>query len=84
VGNVGDHLMEVAMIQLFAEYGIRWRLVAAGSPCDTAGLDLLAFGGGGNMGTRYPGNHALRTQAVATGLPAASATLRPLPPAPPP
>ncbi len=69
VGNVGDHLIEVAMSQLFAEYGIRWRLVAADSPRDTDGLDLLAFGGGGNMGMRYAGNHDLRTQALATGLP---------------
>jgi hypothetical protein len=68
-GNVGDHLIEVAMIQLFAEYGIRWRLVRPDCPADIAGLDLLAFGGGGNMGTRYTGNHALRTQAIATGLP---------------
>jgi exopolysaccharide biosynthesis predicted pyruvyltransferase EpsI len=69
VGNVGDHLIEVAMIQLFAEYGIRWRLVSPDSPDHTDGLDILAFGGGGNMGTRYTGNHALRTQALATGLP---------------
>jgi exopolysaccharide biosynthesis predicted pyruvyltransferase EpsI len=68
-GNVGDHLIEVAMIQLFAEYGIRWRLVSPTEAGATAGLDLLVFGGGGNMGTRYPGNHALRTQALATGLP---------------
>jgi hypothetical protein len=68
-GNVGDHLIEVAMIHLFAEYGIGWRLVSPADPGAAAGLDLLVFGGGGNMGTRYPGNHALRTQAVATGLP---------------
>jgi hypothetical protein len=68
-GNVGDHLIEVAMIQLFAEHGIRWRQVAPAEPRDLEGLDLLVFGGGGNMGTRYPGNHALRTQALATGLP---------------
>ena len=68
-GNVGDHLIEVAMIQLFAEHGIRWRLVAPAEPRATEGLDLLVFGGGGNMGLRYPGNHALRTQALATGLP---------------
>ena len=68
-GNVGDHLIEVAMIQLFAEYGIRWRLVSPVEPRAAEGLDLLVFGGGGNMGMRYPGNHALRTQALATGLP---------------
>ena len=68
-GNVGDHLIEVAMIQLFAEYGIHWRLVSLVEPRAAEGLDLLVFGGGGNMGMRYPGNHALRTQALATGLP---------------
>jgi hypothetical protein len=68
-GNVGDHLIEVAMIQLFAEYGIRWRLVSPADRRIAEGLDLLVFGGGGNMGTRYPGNHALRTEALATGLP---------------
>jgi hypothetical protein len=68
-GNVGDHLIEVAMIQLFAEHGIRWRLVSPAEPRATEGLDLLVFGGGGNMGIRYPGNHALRTQALATSLP---------------
>jgi hypothetical protein len=68
-GNVGDALIEAGMIQLFAEYGIRWQLVTPAVPGETDGLDLLVFGGGGNMGTRYPGNHALRTQALATGLP---------------
>ena len=47
----------------------RWRLVVPAEPRATEGLDLLVFGGGGNMGLRYPGNHALRTQALATGLP---------------
>jgi len=68
-GNVGDHLIEAGMIQLFAEYGIRWQLVSPAVPGAADGLDLLVFGGGGNMGSRYPGNHALRTQALATGLP---------------
>ncbi len=68
-GNVGDRLIEVAMVQLFAEYGIHWRLVSPAEPRAGEGLDVLAFGGGGNMGGRYPGNHALRTQALATGVP---------------
>lgn len=68
-GNVGDHLIEVAMIQLFADYGIRWRRWRPDGAGDTDGLDLLVFGGGGNMGTRYPGNHDLRSRALATGLP---------------
>ena len=68
-GNVGDRLIELAMIQLFAEYGIRWRIWQTDVPGDTDGLDLLVFGGGGNMGTRYPGNVALRSRALESGLP---------------
>ena len=68
-GNVGDHLIEVAIIQLFAEYGIRWRRWRPDVPSDADGLDLLVFGGGGNMGTRYIGNHDLRGRALASGLP---------------
>lgn len=68
-GNVGDRLIEVAMVQLFAEYGVRWRRWRPNVPGDSDGLDVLAFGGGGNMGTRYRGNHELRTRALASGLP---------------
>lgn len=68
-GNVGDRLIELAMIQLFAEYGIHWRLWQPGVPGESDGLDMLVFGGGGNMGTRYPGNAALRSRAVESGLP---------------
>lgn len=69
-GNVGDQLIELAMAQLFATYGIRWSLVSchAGSR-SLDGRDVLVFGGGGNMGTRYTGNHDLRSRALATGLP---------------
>ena len=70
VGNVGDHLIEMAMAQLFATYGIRWSLVDLDAgPRGIEATDLLVFGGGGNMGTRYGGNHALRGEALATGLP---------------
>ncbi|MCE9630697.1 MAG: polysaccharide pyruvyl transferase family protein [Planctomycetia bacterium] len=70
VGNVGDHLIELAMTQLFAIYGIDWSLVNLDDgPQASAGLDLLVFGGGGNMGTRYEGNYDLRSRALATGLP---------------
>lgn len=69
-GNVGDHLIELAMAQLFATYGIRWSLVSCqAGPRGLAGIDVLVFGGGGNMGTRYTGNHELRGRALATGLP---------------
>ena len=70
VGNVGDHLIEMAMAQLFATYGIRWSLVDLDAgPRGVEATDLLVFGGGGNMGTRYGGNHAIRGEALATGLP---------------
>jgi hypothetical protein len=69
IGNVGDRLIEMAMIQLFAAYGIRWRLWRPEVPADGDGLDLLVFGGGGNMGSRYANNHTLRSRALATGLP---------------
>ena len=57
------------MIQLFTTYGIQWRPWRPGVPSDCDGIDLLAFGGGGNMGSRYAGNHALRGAAIDTGLP---------------
>jgi hypothetical protein len=69
IGNVGDRLIEMAMIQLFAAYGIRWRLWRPEVPGDGDGLDLLVFGGGGNMGSRYANNHTLRSRAIDTGLP---------------
>jgi hypothetical protein len=70
VGNVGDDLIELAMTQLFAAYGIRWRLVSAEELSGHgADVDLLVFGGGGNMGERYRGNYDLRGRALATGLP---------------
>jgi hypothetical protein len=68
IGNVGDRLIELATVQLFATYGIGWQLVDPQTP-PPEGLDLLAFGGGGNMGTLYRNNYALRTQALAVGLP---------------
>ena len=69
-GNVGDHLIELAMAQLFAAYGIRWSLVSCHDRSRSLdGCDVLVFGGGGNMGTRYAGNYALRSRALASGLP---------------
>jgi hypothetical protein len=66
IGNVGDELIELAMVQLFADFGIRWSLW---EPNGSAIHDVLVFGGGGNMGTRYMNNHSLRGEALATGLP---------------
>lgn len=67
-GNVGDRLIELAMSQLLAEYGIGWTVVDPGKPCPP-GLDVLVFGGGGNMGSVYADSHALRTRALALGPP---------------
>jgi hypothetical protein len=69
-GNVGDHLIELAMAQLFAAFGIRWSLVSHDEGSRSYERhDVLVFGGGGNMGTRYTGNYELRSRALATGLP---------------
>jgi len=67
-GNVGDRLIVLAMTQLLAEYGIHWREVDPGGP-PPDDIDLLVFGGGGNMDTLYPACYSLRTQALALGLP---------------
>ena len=70
IGNVGDHLIELAMTQLFAAYGIRWTLVATESLRPSAvEADVLVFGGGGNMGGRYRNNYDLRSLCLATGIP---------------
>jgi len=68
IGNVGDRLIELAMVQLFTRFAVDWRLVDPAGPMP-ADIDVLAFGGGGNMGTLYRNNHDLRTRALATGLP---------------
>ena len=68
IGNVGDDLIEWATLQLFGEFGIRWRYVSVEQPIDTD-LDELVFGGGGNMGARYRNNQQLRQQALRSGLP---------------
>ena len=66
VGNVGDDLIELATAQLLDTFGIRWRLQAPTEPAD---VDYLLFSGGGNMGSRYANNHAIRSQALALGPP---------------
>jgi len=66
IGNVGDHLIELAMMQLFGEFGVRW---ATWEPGTKTSFDVLVFGGGGSMGDLYPVNHAIRTAALATGIP---------------
>jgi exopolysaccharide biosynthesis predicted pyruvyltransferase EpsI len=66
VGNVGDDLIELATAQLLDTFGIRWRLQAPTEPAD---VDYLLFSGGGNMGSRYANNHAIRGQALALGPP---------------
>jgi hypothetical protein len=68
IGNVGDRLIELATFQLLATYGITWTLVDPAQPTPPD-LDLLVFGGGGNMGTLYRNNYDLRTWALGLGLP---------------
>lgn len=66
VGHVGDALIELAMTQLFAEFGIRWLPLDLDDPCD---VDVIVFGGGGSMGRRSAHNHAIRSRTLALGLP---------------
>lgn len=66
VGNVGDQLIELATFQLLDLYGIRWHVQPLEGPAD---VDWLLFSGGGNMGTRYANNHAIRGHALALGRP---------------
>lgn len=66
IGNVGDSLIELATFQLLDLYGIDWRIQSPNEPAD---VDCLLFSGGGNMGSRYENNHALRGQALALGRP---------------
>lgn len=67
-GNVGDDLIERATVQLFTEFGIVWqRHDPATRPAPE--IEVLTFGGGGNMGTRYRNNYDLRTRLLETGLP---------------
>jgi len=65
-GHVGDALIELAMTQLFAEFGIRWLPLDLDEPAE---VDVIVFGGGGSMGRRSDHNHALRTRALSLGLP---------------
>ena len=66
VGHVGHVLIELAMTQLFAEFGIRWLPMDLDDPSE---VDVVVFGGGGSMGRRSTHNHAIRTQALSLGLP---------------
>lgn len=68
LGNVGDLLIEAATLQLFDAFGVRWTRVNPAGPL-ASGLDLLVFGGGGNMGTLYQNNWRLRGQMQQLGLP---------------
>lgn len=68
LGNVGDRLIEAATLQLFDEFGVRWTRTNPAGPLES-GLDLLVFGGGGNMGTLYQNNWQLRGLMLQHGLP---------------
>jgi len=65
-GNIGDRLIELAMIQLFGVFGIDWKLQNPDRPAD---VDVIVFGGGGNMGSFYEGNWKLREKCLRLGLP---------------
>jgi exopolysaccharide biosynthesis predicted pyruvyltransferase EpsI len=66
IGNVGDRLILLATQQLFQRFGVHWRTV---TPEDATDVDVLVWGGGGNMGSLYMCNWDLRTRCLATGLP---------------
>ena len=68
IGNVGDELITWATHQLFDEFQIVWRPFHPGSP-GAGDVDEVVFGGGGNMGTRYRNNWALRGKILELGLP---------------
>jgi exopolysaccharide biosynthesis predicted pyruvyltransferase EpsI len=65
---VGDQLIGWATEQLLEAYHIQWDYWRVDAPPYTS-FDQLAFGGGGNMGTRYRNNWELRNQVFACGLP---------------
>lgn len=65
VGHVGTALIEAAMAQLFGEFGIRWRRIV--HP-ESAGVDVIAFGGGG-LGRGTDPNRVTLTRCIASGLP---------------
>ena len=66
MGHVGDALIELAMTQLFAEFGIRWLPLDLDDPAE---VDVVVFGGGGSMGRRSAQNHRLRTRTLSLGVP---------------
>lgn len=66
VGNTGDRLIDMATFQLFAEFGVRWRMATPDAADD---CEELVFAGGGNMGRLYPANWRLRTDCLSLGVP---------------
>ncbi|MBI1349387.1 hypothetical protein GC163_24230 [bacterium] len=65
-GNVGDLLIEETTLDLAAAYGCCWQLVDLNNGLD---CDELVIAGGGNMGPLWRECHAIRQQALSTGLP---------------
>jgi exopolysaccharide biosynthesis predicted pyruvyltransferase EpsI len=69
-GNVGDGLIEQATFQLFARYGVTYRVVNPARQWDgllDGGFDEMVLFGGGNMG--YPGSGTIRKAAKRNPLP---------------
>lgn len=67
LGNVGDALIEMATIQLFARFGISWTLFDPGQRVED--VDEIVYGGGGNMGSLYEPNLQLREKCLRSGRP---------------
>lgn len=68
LGNVGDTLIGLATEQLLDAYAINWDFWTEEN-AKSGKFDELAFGGGGNMGTRYRNNWELRDRVFSSGLP---------------
>lgn len=66
VGHVGDALIDLATMQLFAEFGIRWQPFDIEHPVE---VDTIVFGGGGSMGRRGVFNETCGRQTLAAGPP---------------
>ncbi len=67
LGNVGDELIGWATRQLFAEFGIRWKIQDPDRGADD--VDVLVYGGGGNMGSLYQANWEQRSKCLQLGPP---------------
>lgn len=64
-GNVGDQLVQKATMQLFRRHGIAFQVANFASfEQHTAGYDVMAYGGGGNVSGRYDTEKHVRAMAA--------------------